>query len=270
MLVLLLASLPAAAAPQAEVYRARSRPAAELLPLAETALAGEGRAVLDESTNALVLVGPPEAVARALALLRSQDVPLPTVLLQYEMQRSRDLSSRGIRVDWSAGAGSFRVGNVVLPGGASGVAVRPGGGELEAEEGLRGRLRVLSGHTGRITTGQDVPVTTVQRNRYRVTETTTLVPADSGFEVRPRVLGDGRVHLELHPFSARPLPGGAVARSGATTTIVVTPGTTVAVGGIGQSRDVQRREPLRGSRDTRGSDERLLLIRVDVETPPAD
>ena len=68
-LSLLLFSLAAARAegPAVEVYKVANRTAAELLPLAETAMAGEGSAALDAGTNSIVLLGPRSAVERTLA-----------------------------------------------------------------------------------------------------------------------------------------------------------------------------------------------------------
>src|SRR5262249_42676935 len=56
----LVLARPAAA--DSVVYRPRSRLAEELLPLADAALAGEGRAVVDPGTNSLVLLGPRPAL----------------------------------------------------------------------------------------------------------------------------------------------------------------------------------------------------------------
>jgi type II secretory pathway component GspD/PulD (secretin) len=64
------------------VYEVRHRVAEELLPLAETAMAGEGRVAVDRRTNALVLSGSRQAVASALSLLGALDVRARTVVLR--------------------------------------------------------------------------------------------------------------------------------------------------------------------------------------------
>ena len=46
------------------------------------------------------------------------------------------------------------------------------------------------------------------------------VAAESGIEVRPRVLGDGRVRLDLRPFQGRLRDDGSISYSGAETTLV--------------------------------------------------
>ena len=127
-LVLLVCSalwlaLPAAAQ-VVRVYEVRHRTAEELLPIAETAMSGEGRAVADRRTNALVLSGTRQAVEGALSLLSSLDVRMRSVVLRYESRSAQELASRGARVRWSAGAGGVRIGNVAWPSGDTGVAVR--------------------------------------------------------------------------------------------------------------------------------------------------
>jgi type II secretory pathway component HofQ len=254
----LAASPPAGAA--AEVYRAKHRTAEELLPLAETLLAGEGSVAVDSGTNALVLVGEPDALARVVALLESQDRALRNVVLRYESRRVQELEAEGIAVAWSVGGGDVRVGNVDRRGG-SGVDVRVGAASTERASELAGTLRVLEGRSGRIATGSLVPYTVGRRWRRE----TTLVAAESGVEVHPRILGDGRVQLELRPFEASPERGGVIRGASAATTLVVEPGRTVALGGIAREEAGSVRSPVSGAARAAGSEERVLLVTVEVE-----
>jgi type II secretory pathway component HofQ len=257
-----------AAAQVVHVYKARHRTAEELLPLAETAMGAEGRAVADRRTNSLVLTGSREAVQSALSLFAALDVRARTVVLHYEARRTADLASQGARVAWSVDAGSLRVGNVAWPQGGSRVAVHLDESAGQRAGTLAGQLRILDGESGRIATGTRVPVTTrrVQPGRYGpvVRETSQYVSAESGFEARPRVLNDGRVELALVPFDASLRRDGTIAASGAATRLVLEPGRTVAVGGLlRDARDEQGGGPLSGER--RSADESLLLISAEVE-----
>ncbi len=256
-----LASLAAAppAAAAAEVYRARHRTAEQLLPLAETALAGEGSVAVDPGTNALVLVGEPAALARAIALLESQDRALRNVVLRYESRRAEELEAEGIGVAWSVGGGDVRVGNVARR--EPGVDLRVGGIAGERRGELAGTLRVLEGRSGRISTGSWIPYTVGSRWRRE----TTWVAAESGVEVHPRILGDGRVQLELFPFEASPEGGGAIRGASAATTVVVEPGRTVAFGGIARDASGSVRSPVAGAARAAGGEERVLLVTVEVE-----
>ena len=83
-------ALPAAAQVM-RVYEVRYRTAEDLLPIAETALSGEGRAVADTRTNSIVLSGTRQAVDGAVALLASLDVRTRSVSIRYE-SRTESLS----------------------------------------------------------------------------------------------------------------------------------------------------------------------------------
>lgn len=245
----------------AEVYKPRHRTAAEMLPIAQAVLGSEGSAAVDAGTNSLVLVGPEPALARAVELLERQDVRLRNVLLRYGVRTAEELDAAGVAVRWSLDAGPARIGNVVRPVGDSGVDLRLRGEAASLRGQFDGSLQVLEGHTGRIETGTQVPY--VVRGHH--TSTTTFVNAASGFEVTPQVLGDGRVRLELRPFEAEPGPDGRIATAGAATTLVVSPGETVALGGIARSDDARSAGAGGGSDRRARSSERLLLISATAD-----
>ncbi len=244
----------------ADVYKSRYRTAEELLPIAEAALGGEGKVVVDAGTNSLVMLGPAPVLARARAILEQTDTKLHSVLIRYEERRAADLDEAGVAVRWSTDLGPVRIGNVVPRDGGSGAVVGAASAKSDVRGERSGTLRVLEGHSGRIETGTRIPYETgLGRSR-----STAFVDATSGFEVRPRVLGDGRVRLALRPFGAQPAADGTIAYSGADTVLEVRPGETVAVGGVGGSIDM-RRQGSRGAGTRRGSDERVLLITVRTD-----
>ena len=263
--VVLWLALPAGAQ-VLHVYEVRHRTAEELLPLAETAMAGEGRVAADRRTNALVLSGSRQAVASALELLAALDVRARTVLVRYESRRAQDLASSGARVKWHVDGGAVRVGNVVWPGGApASVAIEVDDAHAQRAEKLAGELRILDGQSGRIATGASVPVTFRRIGQGgRVHESTQLVSAESGFEVSPRVLRDGRIELALRPFDAAVRPDGAITHTSADTVLVLAPGKTVAVGGLLREDRTERSGALHG-RASDAADERLLLVTAEIE-----
>ena len=181
-LVLLLAA-PASARDVVQVYKVQHRTAEELLPLVETALAGDGSAAADRGSNSLVLSGSSAAVASALVLLAKLDTPQRNVVLRYESRTTRELDTEGIRVAWTVDAGSVRIGNVVLPGDGTRVAIAPDGRSRESAGTLAGQLRILDGGSGRISVGASAPVTTRRVDEgWRggvVSESTTFVSAST-------------------------------------------------------------------------------------------
>jgi len=262
-LSLLLFSLAAARAegPRVEVYKAANRTAAELLPLAETAMAGEGSAVLDSGTNSIVLMGPRSAVERSLALLRQQDQRRRTVVMRYESKRVEELAAEQIRIEWSAGGGSVRVGNVLFPGGRTGVRVSGGAVRSQGEDAFAGILRVMDGEAGHIGSGRSVPV----HSRGAFTSSTTFVTAEQGFTARPRILAPDRVQVEIAPSDDSVDDRGRVELTGASTTVTVKPGETLALGGISRSSDQQSAGSRVITASERAKDERVLLLTVDIE-----
>jgi type II secretory pathway component GspD/PulD (secretin) len=277
-----LALAASAAAQVVRVYEVRHRTAEELAPLVETVLSGQGRVVTDRRTNVLVLSGSPRAVASAFELLAALDVRARTVRLRYEQRRSGELASAGASVRWREGG--LRIGDVVWPGAAASVAIGVEGEAARGVSTLTGELRILDGQTGRITSGTSAPITArrIQRSRRGavIEESTQYEDAESGFEASPRVLRDGRVELTLRTFHgsistsdgtrrggadhASLRPDGAIDRASAETTLVLTPGATIALGGIAREESAQR-GALSGGGTSGTAEESVLLMTVEVE-----
>lgn len=257
-----LAPLPALAQRRVEVYKMRYRAAEDLLPVIETLLSGSGSVALDRGTNSLVLIGDPAAVADALALLGAQDRRLRTVVLRYDTRRMSELEAQGVDVRWTVEAGDFRIGNARRsPGSGSSVSIRAGADERRAEEGFSGLVRVTEGESGRIETGTTVPYTT----GGRWGSTTQLVTAQTGFEARPRILGDGRVEVDLAPFAGRIGRDGRIESAGASTVVTIAPGETVVVGGLARAEQGSSVRMPSGAERSRSQDDTVLLLRADVE-----
>jgi hypothetical protein len=265
-LALALALLaPAALAERTvHVYRPQSRAAAELVAPAQAALGDAGSAALDAGTNALVLIGEPRAVAAALGLLAELDRPAQTVVLHYESQRLEELAARGVRVAWSVGSGSVRIGNVLAPPGVDLLAIRPFEVRTERSARLAGMLRVQDGQSGRIETGTAVPV--VQHVSPWESQV-GFVSVASGFEATARVQGDGRVRVALQPFEGSLGRGGAIQSSGAATEVTVEPGETVAIGGLTRPSE-QRTRGTDGVASEARHEDWVLLLRAEVEGAP--
>ena len=134
----------------------------------------------------------------------------------------------------------------------------------ERERRLEGTLRLLDGEVGEIAQGRSVPVTT--RDAWGASAT-AFVEARQGFRVRPRVLGNGRVRIEIDPMDAQVDAAGRTRFAGASTTVEVRPGEEMVIGSLGERRDAGERGLRVLSTDRRG-EERVLLLRVEVEPEP--
>jgi type II secretory pathway component GspD/PulD (secretin) len=258
---LTLAAATALAERSIEVFRPRHRPAAELLPVAQVALADEGVVALDAGTNALVLAGPPQAVARTLEVLRLQDRARPVVVLTWTSRFADELEAAGVRIDWSIEAGDVRVGTPRAPRG-EGVRIEALAQDRSGEGSFAGTLRLLDGEEGEIGTGASAPLVVPRRRGADV----VIQSAQSGFRARPRVLGDGRVQVEIMPEQSSLEPGGRVAFTGAATTVTLKPGETVALGGVEASESSTSRGVPEATAARSGTRSRVLLLRAEVES----
>lgn len=263
-LLLAAALWPSAAGAQrrVEVYKMKYRTAEEMLPIVQTVMAGQGNAAVDRGTNSLVLIGDAAAVSDVLGLLATQDRKPRTVVLRYDTKRVRDLEAQGFDVRWTAEAGDFRIGNVRRPQGAgSSVAVRVDDETRRLSDSFTGTVRVTEGERTRIETGTTIPYTT--SGPYGTS--TQFVTAATGFEAQARILGDGRVEVDLAPFAGQLGRGGRIETMNAATLVTVTPGETVVVGGLDRSADARREDSFRGARASSVRDDTVLMLRADVE-----
>jgi type II secretory pathway component GspD/PulD (secretin) len=226
-------------------------------------LAGEGSIVADPHSGKLVISGEPEAIAKALAALRSLDQPVRQYRVESETSTTRSLDRASASVSGWIEAGDVRIGRVVGP---EGVRVRASAGGGNAAERLGASVVVMEGRAAEIWTGVDQPVTTrtVERagRHSRVTESTELVPVRSGFRVRPRSAGPDAVELDITPIVSELGPGGSIRETGATTQVRVRPGESVAIGGITRSAESAGADVFRGAARADATDESLLVVRV--------
>ncbi len=249
------------------VYEPQHRIAAELLPFAEMALGPEGSARVDPRTDAIVLIGDEAHVQQALALLREQDTPMRMIVIRSSQISNADLLAQGLRIEWQGSHGWIVI-------GADYAAKNPTV-EMSLEPGLRvdwsehaarhhhsftTEVRVLEGSTARITRGTSVP--------YSVGGGTEYVSADSGMQTTARMTGNGKIHVDLRPFQAQPLQGGAIAHGSTASSVVLAPGEAVVIGGTDQDTRAQSGARL-PSTAAQGATS-LTIISATVETPTLD
>jgi hypothetical protein len=259
---ILLAAVSTSATEQAlEVYHVKHRPAKELLSIAEVALSNEGQVALDSRTATLILSGTPAAVGRALILLEELDRSLRQVVLTHQVLEQRDLEALGVRVAWKISLGSVRMGTLPLHGEGLQVAI---GARREGSRSLsQSVLRLLEGGSGLIVTGEALPFI---YEPYWGRATTEFIPVETGFEATVSVLGDGRVGLDLRPFSGRVDESGALRYTMAATSLTLSPGETLVVGEV--SREVNDTGmSLEGGKRDQMREQQVLLVSVEIEQP---
>lgn len=242
-----------------EVYQVRHRLAEELAPVVRAIIKDTGTVTVDPRTNSLILTAPGGRMDLVLQVLAQQDAPPHTVLVEYRNLRSIEMERAGVKIRWSVQAGDVRIGNVVRPPYEDQAAMALYGDWTEEHRTFTSMLRLLEGATGRIHTGTSKPIRGGQLHG-----TVTYATASSGFEVTARVLGDGKVRLQLAPVNAAPGPGGTIHSTSALSTVDVMPGEIVVLGNV-QRASSGGGMGTSGAHRTEGLDEEVLLVRVQIE-----
>ncbi len=264
--VILFLLVPAAQA-RVAVYKADYRLASDLLPYAEAGMGNEGKIQLDPTRNSILLVGDDAQVERTLSLLKAQDTAPRMIRLHYEHVRQEELSEYGLSIQWKGNYGHVILGDK-NPGNKEGLHVRwPDEGlhlrwrerEQSSKGRFQGELMILEGHSGRIATGRSVPL---QNHSKKYGTQTSFIVGESGFEAQPTVLGSGKIRLELRPFQGEVQSNGQVEFSEAATSIVLSPGQSVVLGGIGQKSI--RADSAHGLSARERNSDQLLMITASI------
>jgi hypothetical protein len=209
--------------------------ASELEGPARAALSREGTLVVDPASNSFIIRDTPEAIAAVRGLLEALDTQPRQVTVtvrtvsREELERARAELHAGVRGDGIA------IGNPPPPPGTSlAIGVVLSGFEKKAGGTNRQSVTVQSGAEARLDVGGSQPLSTSGAGRQR---DVTLVGFGQTLRVRPTVLGDGNVRLEIEPSASTPRePRTGVSRSAGTATVVVVhPGDDVVLGGVEQT-----------------------------------
>ncbi|MBY0400793.1 hypothetical protein K2X89_10885 [Myxococcota bacterium] len=275
MTVIVLAIAPAHAQRRVEIYKARHRTADELLPLAtavlgpspvrgsgEDGIASRGEVALDAASNSLVLIGDGKAVAEALAVLTAQDRRPRTIVLRHARRRVRSLEAQGLSIGWRAVAGGLRVGTLGSPRRAdTSLDLRARQAMHALSESMTAQIRMTEGGRTRIETGTVVPYNLVGPSGA----STRFVDATTGFEAGARILGDGRVQVELASFARELLPAGTIGKTAGSSVVTLQPGVVTAIAGLESEKSIRRAHPGATATSAESADETILLLRADLE-----
>ncbi len=253
------ASLASAETGEVRVYRANHRVAEELVPIAEIVLGEEGRVSVDPARNALVLMGPGPLLDQTFALLREQDRAPVIVEIHYRAFDFAQWSKAGFSVV-EEDAGNTSGG---ATGGFSVLRVRKTTVRGERHGSRRfddftSRVRVASGGEVEIARGASQPL--ISRDAFGA-HVAGVAEGTRGIRARPRVLQDGRVHLELEYDDQVVQSDGRVEGTRGHTRVTLRPGELVAIGDLTTSgRTADRDGRVWSTRSDR--DERIHLIEV--------
>lgn len=230
--------LAAQAAPRSEILPLNYRMADELLPLAQSLLAGEGR--VGAYGNQLVVNAEPAKIAELRQLLEQLDTPPKRLLISLDNRQGGSAHQDGYRV-----AGSVTAGDVEI---AVGQDEPHGRDQLRIirrsnadNRGSLQQIQATEGHPALIQIGQRVPLLRQERDAYGYPrEYTEYHEVDRGFEVIASVQGE-QVQLSIRSQQDRLAgPYGTIDTQIVDTRVSGRLGEWIELGGIEESRALER------------------------------
>ena len=249
------------------VYPMQYRTAAEAVPMVQSLLSPEGRAVADARTNALLVVDDEETIQRVREFLQGFDKPGKQARIRVRFDESS--AREGTRVegrarasgeDWSVSAGK--------PMRRDGVEVRLEDRTRIQQGSSEFFVTVVSGSAAYILVGREILDTQrwaeLGRRYARITETVTIQRMETGFEVIPVFLKD-HADVEIIPRISHGGRSPRVIRFTEASTRLVAPiGEWVTIGGTSQQSNEVIRAVLEAGRGERSAVTSISLL---VESP---
>ncbi len=249
------------------VYPMQYRTAAEAVPMVQSLLSPEGRAVADARTNALLVVDDEETIQRVREFLQGFDKlgKQARIRVRFDESGARERTSvegraRASGEDWSVSAGK--------PMRKDGVEVRVQDRSRAQQGSSEFFVTVVSGSAAYIMVGQDILYTQrwidLTRRYARITESLTIQRIETGFEVMPVLLKD-HADVDIIPRISHGGAGSRVIRFTEASTRLVAPiGQWVTIGGVSQQSNEVIRAVLEAGRGNRSSVTSISLL---VEAP---
>jgi type II secretory pathway component GspD/PulD (secretin) len=250
-------------AAEVAVIKVNYRSATDILPLVQDLLTSEGKATVDTRTNSLIVVDTKESLTKIESFVASMDQPAEQVKVRFRFQEQgvstdRDISTSG-RV--SGEHGSVAIGR----DRREGVHVRARDTVVNRRGNTESFISVMSGSSAYLWVGKEVPFTEqwvyFTRRYAHIVETVNFQRVETGFEVRPIVMGSN-VQLEIVPRISSLERGEQVVRfAEAATTLTVPKGQWVTIGGTSeQSNEVFRDILSYGSSSTNSTLSLSLMV----------
>lgn len=262
--------------PQLKIFKLKSRMAADIIPVIEPLLQGQG--TVTGMQDQLIVRTTPQNLEMVEQLLAQLDTPLRNlrITVRQGMSGTRDRARADAGADIAIGGGKGRV--VVPPArrGGGTVTGRIGDGDSVVRGSIGQSSRSINErHTQQVTTLEGRPATIYISKRVPIQQTVTqgfgpfatrsqsitFEDVPTGFSVLPQVNGD-RVTLEIHPQVSK-LGRQGIEVQEVHTTASGKLGEWIEIGGLltYSSEDNSR---LLGASSQREFEDRNVFFKVDV------
>jgi len=262
MFGLLITAFFAHAETEFKIITLQHRFASDLLPTITPMVGADGTAT--GMQNQLIVRTSPERMRDIEAMIETLDAE--RVNRRITVSNSNNIDSQTDRTEAS---GTVRRGNVIISNNRRSV---PNTGRVDIERSTSNSSRssnqfinVVDGERAYISNGQIVPFTqewiSLSRRYIQVDRLTDWREVTTGFAVRPRTIGN-KVELEITPRIARLNNQGFIDFESLSTTINVSLGDWVNIGGTMQNHDEISRKIL-GVQSTSNSQNSNIEIKVD-------
>ncbi len=263
-----------ALATEVEVLRPQHRLGQDLLAAVQAAVGPEGTVTLDQRTGALVVSGPPEAIARAKKILAELDIAPRLVRLEISAIGTNDLSNVGIDIDWTVGAGSWRIGRIrggeILDDGSVRIGAQVRHRVFTSSSASRQVIRVLEGETAVLIAGTR---SSYDAQHYSWSQafgahlSGNINHVQASLLARPRLTGDDVVMVEIMPQFATFGPEGMHTQQLTTMSTVVRmrDGETVLLGSSTTQGRQFTSDLLHSVNAGAGESNMVMTLRVRVE-----
>ena len=262
MFGLLITALFAHAETEFKIITLQHRFASDLLPTITPMVGADGTAT--GMQNQLIVRASPERMRDIEAMVETLDAE--RVNRRITVSNSNNIDSQTDRTEAS---GTIRRGNVIISNNRRSV---PNTGRIDIESSTSNSSRssnqfinVVDGERAYISNGQIVPFTqewiSLSRRYIQVDRLTDWREVTTGFAVRSRTIGN-KVELEITPRIARLNNQGFIDFESLSTTISVSLGDWVNIGGTMQNHDEISRKIL-GVQSTSNSQNSNIEIKVD-------
>lgn len=240
----------------------KHRMAEDMLPIVQPMVGPEGTA--SAMNNVLIIRTTPERLAEIEQVVSRLDITQRNIRIEVSHGSSMRRESGRLSAGGRGRAGDTEI-VIGSPGHRNGVHI-----DGDRDSSRRSRqgsqyLTVMDGASAFIAVGQSVPYTqqwAVYTQRYAsIQQTTEFRDITTGFEVRPRYIGD-EVEVEITPRIASLNANGTIDFETLSTRIRVKPGEWFDLGSTMQSRDEVSSAILSSGFDN-ASETSALMIKVD-------
>jgi type II secretory pathway component GspD/PulD (secretin) len=260
----LCSPMRASAATEFKIITLQHRFAEDILPAILPLIGNEGTA--SAMQNNLIIRTSPANMAEIEQIITTLDTARQN--LKITINRNKSLSFNGNAAEVS---GRKRIGNTTIETTNSrriirnGVALNIENQQSKSNISNTQFIQVMDGRDAFISVGQSIPFTSEWINltqRYlSVQRTTEFIDIDTGFAVRPRIIGD-LIELEVTPRFSQMNQSGNIDFETLTTTIRAQRGEWVDLGEIMQQKDEVSRAIFNWNNNNQSSNSQLL-IKVD-------